>query len=681
MDARFDTSKDQRFKKVPQNVRKVKVDKRFAHMFDDKNFVETPLVDSRGQRLHKDTTRNKMREFYELAHDKPTVPEQSPTSATPATASGSKRKALRTKKVLSADDDEVGDDEQDKHQEQNDQGSESSEEESSDTAEEVEAEDGEAWSEDEDVPRGDATTRLALMGCDWDQNTSADLIAMLRTYLSSKESRRKGGNVERVAVYPSQYGLEQIKIESTSGPQSLTDSNLNEDEEGGEAKMNEAVRKYQLQRTKYYYAVAFCDSAATAAWLYDNLDGLDADGLCPGMLDLRFVPDDLEFPHPARDEATDAPSKYQGPSQQASALRHSKVHCTWDEPAAHRKRDLMKKRFTPQELEKMDLDAYLASTSGEDSDGAGAEALKSLVQGAGADGFSDMEGSSDDGATKDVQGDMEATFNIKADKLEEELEERAKEAKAGGKVHTLESEKPKSTWAAYLEKRKQKKKDSKAKAKAEKDKRKGIGEGKDEGGDDTDSDAGNGTAADGTAGAAELEMLAGESDDDNKRGFNVRGKMRMGKKRALKESKKETPGGDFKIDTEDPRIARVFAGGDFDIDPQNPQYRPSAGMQAVLKKKRNRKLKPTAAADGMAPSQSLRPPAISDGPLAPVPASRPSGIGSGGLQLFAGKRPTPAGEGQQVAAHSQEKRGMPQGVPSQEAAKLAPRKKRKGATS
>jgi len=284
---------------------------------------------------------------------------------------------------------------------------------------------------------------------------------------------------ERVAIYPSQYGLEQIAIEAKSGPQALTDSNINEDEEGGEAKMTEAVRKYQLQRTKYYYAVAFCDSVATAAWLYDNLDGLDADGLCPGMLDLRFIPDDLEFPHPARDEATDAPTKYQGPSQQTSALRHSKVRCTWDEPPAHRKRDLMRKRFTPQELEKMDLDAYLASDSGEGSDGAGAEALKSLVQG--ADGSSDMEGSSDDGATKDVEGDMEATFSIGASKLEEELEERAKEAKgnkAGGQVHTLESGKPQSTWAAYLDKRKQKKKDRKAATKADKDKRKGIGEAK-----------------------------------------------------------------------------------------------------------------------------------------------------------------------------------------------------------
>merc|ERR1712232_1275642 len=125
---------------------------------------------------------------------------------------------------------------------------------------------------------------------------------MLRTYLNSKDFRRgsgamRTGTIDKVAVYPSQYGLEQITKESESGPTGITDAGLDdeEDDKVKEAKVNEAMRKYQLQRTKYYYAVAFCDSPETATRLYDQLDGLDADGICPATLDMRFVPEDLDF--------------------------------------------------------------------------------------------------------------------------------------------------------------------------------------------------------------------------------------------------------------------------------------------------------------------------------------------------------------------------------------------------
>eukprot|EP00449_Zooxanthella_nutricula_P025158 CAMPEP_0198545022 /NCGR_PEP_ID=MMETSP1462-20131121/62724_1 /TAXON_ID=1333877 /ORGANISM="Brandtodinium nutriculum, Strain RCC3387" /LENGTH=70 /DNA_ID=CAMNT_0044275389 /DNA_START=95 /DNA_END=303 /DNA_ORIENTATION=+ len=70
MDARFDTSQDPRFRSVPRNVRKVEVDQRFAHMFRDKRFVESPLVDARGQKQRRDAGRQKLREFYALAEER-----------------------------------------------------------------------------------------------------------------------------------------------------------------------------------------------------------------------------------------------------------------------------------------------------------------------------------------------------------------------------------------------------------------------------------------------------------------------------------------------------------------------------------------------------------------------------------------------------------------------------------
>lgn len=33
-----------------------------------------------------------------------------------------------------------------------------------------------------------------------------------------------------------------------------------------------------MNRTKYSWALVECDSVSTAAWLYDQMDGLEADG-------------------------------------------------------------------------------------------------------------------------------------------------------------------------------------------------------------------------------------------------------------------------------------------------------------------------------------------------------------------------------------------------------------------
>merc|ERR1712012_1225940 len=122
--------------------------------------------------------------------------------------------------------------------------------------------------------------------------------------------------VDRVVVYPSNYGKEQLAEEAQAGPPALTGAvgaaSIADDDESV-AMQSELLRKSQLQRTRYYYAVADCDSVSTACWLYDQLDGLEVDGICPGALDLRFVPDGLQIPHVPRGEAIETPNKYQAP--------------------------------------------------------------------------------------------------------------------------------------------------------------------------------------------------------------------------------------------------------------------------------------------------------------------------------------------------------------------------------
>merc|ERR1712226_571018 len=97
---------------------------------------------------------------------------------------------------------------------------------------------------------------------------------------------------------------------------------------------------------------------------------------------------------------------------------------------------------------------------------------------------------------------MEATFSVKASELEEKLTEKSKEqgSSASGKVHTLEEDKPKSTWDKYLEKRKSKRRENRLKGKADRKARK-------EAGDDAPD------AEDAPDNEADLKLLVGEDEN------------------------------------------------------------------------------------------------------------------------------------------------------------------------
>lgn len=143
--------------------------------------------------------------------------------------------------------------------------------------------------------------------------------------------------------------------------------NFNEDDDPDTTDpiMRERLRKYQLTRLKYYYAVVECDTVETAARIYEECDGLEYETSAV-RLDLRFVPDSVTFDAsiPPHDQCNQLPDKsvYKPVLFRNTALTQTKVRCTWDETPIERRR-LTRKKYTMEELEKVDLDAYLASES------------------------------------------------------------------------------------------------------------------------------------------------------------------------------------------------------------------------------------------------------------------------------------------------------------------------------
>ena len=88
--------------------------------------------------------------------------------------------------------------------------------------------------------------------------------------------------------------------EQTSGPALLTGrpakgSDEEEEEEADEQSqnvLNERLRRYELDRLRYYFGVVVCDSTETAEHLYNECDGAEFEASSL-PLDLRFIPEDM----------------------------------------------------------------------------------------------------------------------------------------------------------------------------------------------------------------------------------------------------------------------------------------------------------------------------------------------------------------------------------------------------
>src|SRR3989338_422253 len=138
--------------------------------------------------------------------------------------------------------------------------------------------------EKEEIEMGDETRRLAVVNQDWSRLSAVDFLAMLQSSLPPR------GRIVRVSVVPSEYGHTQMAEEDARGP-----GNIWRNQGGRRKRRREAagsstnksfvsavveqeafdpqqLRKYELQKLRYFYALVECDCAETALALYRACD-------------------------------------------------------------------------------------------------------------------------------------------------------------------------------------------------------------------------------------------------------------------------------------------------------------------------------------------------------------------------------------------------------------------------
>lgn len=437
------------------------------------------------------------------------------------------------------------------------------------------------------VEEGDASSSFAIVNMDWDNLTAVDLMAALNSFVPNQ------GSIESVAIYPSEFGKEQMQKEEIEGPSrdlfkkktkkhhsDNDDSDLDLDvtkagdlekaakilyeEDDAEDYDSKALRRYQLQRLRYYYAVVKCDSIETALAIYKEVDGTEYESTA-NIFDLRYIPEDMEFDDDEiKDKCTGIPATYKPNTLFVTdALQHSKVKLTWDETPKERMA-IANKSFSQKEIDEMDFKAYLASDS---DDGNDLEETKSKYQSllAGSKFGKSSTQVDDDDEEDDV--DMEITFDPGLNDKRKDDNETEEDTLAAYKRKQKERRK------ARLEKFKQEKQVEEPQVNEKNSKK------------HKKSKSGN------ERGNEELELLIKDNNDEGEdRHFNMKDIRKAEKKRGKKSKKHEVTDtqDNFEIDLNDNRFQEVFEQREYNIDPSNTDFKKSNVMKKILKERSKR---------------------------------------------------------------------------------------------
>ncbi|KAJ4351575.1 pre-rRNA-processing protein esf1 [Didymosphaeria variabile] len=635
--AAFET--DPKFRLPSKKHAKTKLDPRFSRLRTDSDFYNKASVDKYGRPISKDAGKKDLERMFEL---------DSEGSESEADVPKEKKRDKDVLRELARIQKQGFDPIRDGGLE-----SSSDESDSEDEEEEAEVEDQtELAGQGNEVPMGDVTARIAAVNMDWDNIRATDIMAVANSFVPAD------GRILNVTIYPSEFGLERMQREEIEGPpkeifsaaatnraknietvDELKGSDSEDDEQKRDDALNEApaedfdskaLRTYQLDRLRYYYALISCSTPNVAKAIYDNLDGREYLSSA-NFFDLRFVPDEVEFDAEPHEECEKLPNGYKPNDFVTDALSHSKVKLTWDADDTTRK-EVQKRAFSRKEIDENELQAYLGTDSSssedeEEADKAGKAASLRAALGLDAASKSSQpkskSSSKKDRDMKKPDTEMEVTFTSGF-------------AANGAKGSVFENEPEENTLEKYVRKQKERKAKRKDRAQA-------IKEGRDPDAEPATEDAAPAEAEgenpwnDPFFGSdpeaekaleiksnkekrakkreerekqekasaeerANLELLMVDEKDSKMQHFDMNEiikaeKVKKSKGKKNKKAAKEVPADNFELNTNDPRFAKLFESHDFAIDPTNPRFKETSGMKKLLeegrkKRKRDREEEP-----------------------------------------------------------------------------------------
>lgn len=159
------------------------------------------------------------------------------------------------------------------------------------------------------------------------------------------------------------------------------------------------LRRYQRDRLKYFYAIAECDSPATAAAVKRECLNIELEATA-NVLEMRFVPDDMTFDdREPRESASAVPALYKPARWYTPAVAHTSVTLTWDESDRNRTA-LTTRQWTLQDLVNEEQFAHLLPDSEDGSEFSSAGDLGALLKAGNNDDDDDEESSEVSSATR-----------------------------------------------------------------------------------------------------------------------------------------------------------------------------------------------------------------------------------------------------------------------------------------
>lgn len=418
-------------------------------------------------------------------------------------------------------------------------------------AEAIEDDEDDVWDlHNQDVPTGDMTHRVAAVNMDWDHIKAIDIYKVFENFIPA------GGKLLSVKIYRSEFGKERMERELVEGPakEAFTKFNKNKKsslivEEAEEDDIDQtALRRYELERLRYYYAIAVFDSVATARAVYTACDRSEFE-TSSNFFDLRFVPDGEEFSDSDVAMVADcSPVTYNANSFQTLAMQHSKINLTWDSDEPERVK-LMQRKIKPEDLKEMDYKAYVASDSESASDEDHLENSKKYLE-------RDREYLNSDGSEESPEQIREKYRALLKDSMVEPKGNRASQVtKNSDEERDLEV-----TFASGLA-------DGEA---AVSESESGVSDNEKEASEEL------------------LELLLdtnGEQDFDMKRVLKIekaQGKNNKYAKRKLRKLGLEGAKDDFELDTEDKRFTELYSDHNYAVDPTNPNFKKTRNMKKIL---------------------------------------------------------------------------------------------------